>query len=106
MATSQSLMGKLSFNLLIHGARAAIRFVEHKVALESGLCKRMVRHNKYVAVVALANKHARIIWTLLTKGTIFRLDHTSVACATTASSKWLNRNKFKEKGFHRLHRQS
>jgi len=69
--------------LLIHGARAVIRFAEHKAVPESWLCKLMARRNKNVATVALANKNARIIWALLAKGTTFRLDHTSVACAAT-----------------------
>lgn len=67
--------------LLIHGARAVIRFAENKAEPESWLRKLMARRNKNIAAVALANKNARIIWALLTKGTTFHLDHTSSACA-------------------------
>ena len=70
--------------LLIHGARAVIRFAENKAAPDSWICKLMARRNKNVAAVALANKNARIIWALLAKGTTFRLDHASAAYAAAA----------------------
>lgn len=70
--------------LLIHGARAVIRFAEQKAAPDSWLRKLMVRRNKNIAAVAFANKNARIIWALLSKGTIFRPDHTSAAFAAAA----------------------
>ena len=70
--------------LLIHGARAVIRYAEHKAEPGSWLRMLMARRNKNVATVALANKNARIIWALLAKGTTFRLDHTSAACAAVA----------------------
>ena len=68
--------------LLIHGARAVIRYAEHKAEPGSWLGMLMARRNKNVVAVALANKNARIIWALLSKGTTFRFDHTSVAYAT------------------------
>jgi transposase len=70
--------------LLIHGARAVIRFAENKVEPNQWLCQLMGRRNKNIATVALANKNARIIWALLTKGTTFRLDHPSAAYAAAA----------------------
>jgi transposase len=70
--------------LLIHGARAVIRFAENKAESESWLRKLLVRRNKNVAAVALANKNARVIWALLAKGTTFRVDHTSAAYAAAA----------------------
>ena len=70
--------------LLIHGARAVIRFAENKAEPESWLRKLMARRNKNVAAVALANKNARIIWALLAKDKVFRPDYTTVACATAA----------------------
>jgi transposase len=70
--------------LLIHGARAVVRFAENKVEPNQWLCQLMGRRNKNVAAVALANKNARIIWALLAKGTTYRLDHASAAYATTA----------------------
>lgn len=70
--------------LLIHGARAVIRFAENKAEPDSWLRKLMARRNKNVAAVALANKNVRIIWALLTKGETFCLDHTTAACAAAA----------------------
>ena len=52
--------------LLIHGARAVLRAAERKVQhAGSWLANLMERRNFNVAVVALANKNARIIWALL-----------------------------------------
>jgi transposase len=65
--------------LLIHGARAVIRLAENKAKPESWLCKLMVRRNKNVAAVALANKNARIIWALLVKGTTYCPNHITAA---------------------------
>lgn len=70
--------------LLIHGARAVVRFAETKVEPNQWLCQLMGRRNKNIAAVALANKNARIIWALLAKGTTFRLDCTSATYITTA----------------------
>jgi transposase len=63
--------------LMIHGARAVIRFAENKPEPDSWLRKLMMRRNKNVAAVALANKNARIIWALLAKDTKFHPHHTS-----------------------------
>lgn len=63
--------------LLIHGARAVIRFAENKAEPGSWLGKLMARRNKNVAAVALANKNARIVWALLTKESTFRLDYAA-----------------------------
>jgi transposase len=65
--------------LMIHGARAVIRFAENKAEPESWLRKLMGRRNKNVAAVALANKNARIVWALLANNRIFRLDYTPAA---------------------------
>ena len=70
--------------LLIHGARAVIRFAEKKAEPDSWLRKLIARRNKNIAVVALANKNARIIWALLAKGTAFRHNHATAAAATVA----------------------
>ena len=68
--------------LLIHGARAVIRFAENKAKPESWLRKLMSRRNKNVAAGALANKNARIVWALLANDRIFRPDYIP---ATTAA---------------------
>jgi len=65
--------------LMIHGARAVIRFAERKAEPESWLRKLMGRRNKNVAAVALANKNARIVWALLTHDRTFRPDYTPAA---------------------------
>ncbi len=65
--------------LLIHGARAVIRFAENKAIPDVWLARLMARRNKNVAAVALANKNARIIWALLTKSKPYKADHTRQA---------------------------
>lgn len=60
--------------LLIHGARAALKAAEHKEDSRSrwvtGLAK---RRNKNIATVALANKNARIAWSILSRGETYRV---------------------------------
>ncbi len=67
--------------LLIHGARAVIRFAEKKTEPGSWLYKLIARRNENIAAVVLANKSARIIWALLTKKATFRPNHATVATA-------------------------
>jgi transposase len=67
--------------LLIHGARAVIRFAEKKVEMDSWLKKLLSRRNKNVAAVALANKNARIIWALLAKDQDFQPGYTPARVA-------------------------
>ena len=70
--------------LMIHGARAVIRFTENKAEPDSWLRKLMGRRNKNVAAVALANKNARIVWALLAKDRTFRPDYTPAAVVAGA----------------------
>jgi len=70
--------------LLIHGARAVVRYAENKAEPGSWLRKLIMRRNKNIATVALANKNARIIWALLAKGTTFHPNHASAACAAAS----------------------
>ena len=65
--------------LMIHGARAVIRFAENKAEPESWVRKLMARRNKNVVAVALANKNARIVWALLANDRTFRPDYTPAA---------------------------
>jgi len=52
--------------LLIHRARAVIRYAEHKTDQTNiWLNGLLARRNKNVAAVALANKNVRIVWALL-----------------------------------------
>jgi len=69
--------------LMIHGARAVIRFAEKKAEPESWMRKLMSRRNKNVAAVALANKNARIVWALLAHDRTFRPDYTPAAAAAS-----------------------
>lgn len=70
--------------LLIHGARAVIRFAEHKIEPDRWLVGLIGRRNKNVAAVALANKNARIVWALLAKDRIFQPAYTPAARAAGA----------------------
>lgn len=70
--------------LLIHGARAVIRFAKNKAEPNQWLCKLIGRRNKNVAAVALANKNARIIWALLVKGKVYEKDYTPTAQTVAA----------------------
>lgn len=59
--------------LLIHGARAVLKSAEHK---EDGRSRWVTgiarRRNKNIATVALANKNARIAWSILSRGEAYR----------------------------------
>lgn len=66
--------------LLVHGARAAVLASRSKRDARSDWINALVArcgHNK--AVVALANKNARIIWALLTTGECYRRPQASAA---------------------------
>ncbi len=70
--------------LMIHGARAVIRFAENKAEPNEWLCKLIGRRNKNVAAVALANKNARIVWALLVKGKAYEQDYMPTAKTAVA----------------------
>lgn len=61
--------------LLIHGARAVIRFIERKIVGHEWIKTLIGRRNKNIATVALANKNARIVWALLAHDREFRSDY-------------------------------
>lgn len=67
--------------LLIHGARAVVRVVEHQADTNTWLRRLLARRNKNVAAVALANKNARTVWALLTHGRDYRSDYTPAPAA-------------------------
>jgi transposase len=59
--------------LFIHGARSAVRTVERRKDLRSVSISRLKgRQGPNVAAVALANRNARVLWALLTKGESYR----------------------------------
>ena len=64
--------------LLIHGARAVVRHVARRTDVSNDWLKRLlIRRNKNIAAVALANKNARIAWALLAHARAFRADYAS-----------------------------
>lgn len=66
--------------LLIHGARAVLRVAEGKAQYASSWQARiMARCNPNVAAVAVANKHARIVWALLAHDREFDTQYGAVA---------------------------
>lgn len=67
--------------LLIHGARSAIIAANRKPESESWLKKLLARRHPNVAAVALANKNARTIWALLTKGDRYDPHHGHATAA-------------------------
>jgi transposase len=59
--------------LLIHGARSVIRFCETKTDKRNLWVNGLIaRRNKNVATVALANKNARIVWSILAREEHYR----------------------------------
>lgn len=59
--------------LLISGARAVVRWAARKGAPEHSWLGRMLeRKHRMLIAVALANKTARIIWAIMTKGGVYR----------------------------------
>jgi transposase len=68
--------------LMVHGARAVVRYCANKDDAFSGWLQRLLtRRHKNVAVVAVANRNARIAWALLTHGAVFRSDYAPSAIA-------------------------
>ena len=65
--------------LLIHGARAVLRFRQAQPDSSLWAERVLARRHKNVAAVALANKNARIVWALLAHGRGFQHDYTTQA---------------------------
>jgi transposase len=62
--------------LLVHGARSVVRYAEGKTNPAADWLKNLLtRRNTNVAVVALANKNARIAWALLAHDREFRSNY-------------------------------
>lgn len=60
--------------LLIHGARAVVNASTGKTDRRSAWINALVRRrNRNIATVAVANKNARIIWAMLTRGEDYRV---------------------------------
>lgn len=59
--------------LLIHGARSVLKHCQGRTDKRSDWLNKLVcRRNKNIATVALANKNARIIWAILSKGEAYQ----------------------------------
>ena len=59
--------------LLIHGARSALHWIErHRGPRASWAARLKLRRGANVAAVALANKNARVLWALLSRGEDYR----------------------------------
>ena len=66
--------------LLIHGARSALWTAQRRKApVNRWMLGLLERRNTNVAVVAMANKAARIVWALLAKDRRYDPDHVSAA---------------------------
>jgi transposase len=64
--------------LLVHGARATIRWVGLKNDRRSQWLRALIqRRGTNRAVVALANKNARIAWVLLATDQVYRSEHSA-----------------------------
>ena len=67
--------------LLIHGARSVMHAAERTQHTSAWLCGLLQRRNTNVVAVALANKNARIVWALLTRGREFQTDYIATKAA-------------------------
>lgn len=65
--------------LLIHGARSLAYSISRKAPPEHWLCKLIHRRGTNIAVVAQANKTARIVWAVLFHNRKFQPDHVAGA---------------------------
>jgi transposase len=71
--------------LLIHGARSALR--QCKDDARSGWARRIrAERRPNVAAVALANKNARVLWALLTRGDRYRSTRVDTPAALHSSA--------------------
>ena len=71
--------------LLIHGARAVLMNLKrHTDQAEGWLARLAARRNPNIAVVALANKNARIVWALLAHERDYQIGYAAQPVATAA----------------------
>jgi len=62
--------------LLIHGARSVLRVAaRHTDPTTTWLKHLQARRNPNIAAVALANKHARVVWALLVHDRDYKSDY-------------------------------
>jgi transposase len=73
-------------SLLYQGARSAIQAAHrHNDRLSRWIVQLEARIGYFKALVAVANKHARILWAVLTKGEAFDPSHVCCGVSTNAS---------------------
>ena len=61
--------------LIIHGARSILRWVERKTDRISQWATALkVRRHKNIAIVAMANKMVRVAFAIMKKGETYRMD--------------------------------
>ena len=64
--------------LLVHGARATLRWVGLKTDRRSQWGRALMeRRGKNKAAVAVANKNARMVWALLTTDQVYTPEHAA-----------------------------
>ena len=65
--------------LLVIGATSLVRRARHKPeTVDARLANLLARKPVRVATVAMANKMARIVWALLTRGEVYQTSHMPV----------------------------
>jgi transposase len=71
--------------LLIHGARSVLQHLKPRADQADGWLERLAaRRNPNIATVALANKNARIVWALLTRGRDYQAGYVHARAAAPA----------------------
>jgi transposase len=71
--------------LLIHGARAVLYGQRRRAEEADGWLARLAaRRNSNIAIVALANKHARIVWALLAHERDYQPGYAALAVEAAA----------------------
>lgn len=68
--------------LLVVGATALVRQIKHKPEkANAGYAALLARKPTRVATVAMANKMARIVWAIMTRGEVYQVSHVPVLAA-------------------------
>jgi hypothetical protein len=73
--------------MLVVGAMAVIRYAERHGTRRPWLVQLLARKKAKVAAVALANKTARIVWALMTRGETYREPSAGQVAAAKAGRK-------------------
>jgi transposase len=77
--------------LLVHGARSAMRTIERRRTARGVWAGRQKLRRGSNVAAALANKNARVLWALLTKGESYRPTPTR-GCASCNGDLMVNRS--------------